>query len=80
MEAFIKYVTYDLQHSKRLHLRLTIDVIYEPNGVPEEDLRTMLGQLPNNAASDGMFTRNTPAEVSTWEYEITSPKPIKTTY
>jgi hypothetical protein len=50
-------------------LRLILDVDYEPNGVPKEDLVLMLESVARQA-SHGLLTQDTPAEVNEWDYRV----------
>ena len=52
-----------------MKLRLILDVDYEPNGVPKEDLVLMLESVARQA-SHGLLTQDTPAEVNEWDYRV----------
>jgi hypothetical protein len=53
-----------------MHLRLIIDVKYDPNGESQEDLANRLENIPQLAAGEGLFTGETQAEVESWEYQV----------
>lgn len=52
--------------SKKVKLRLIVDVEYDPEGVPTRVLRDMLEYIPQMASSNGMMTGDTEATVDTW--------------
>lgn len=47
-------------------LRLTIEVTYETNGVATKELESMLWDSAKRLAEEGLFTGDTPAEVTSW--------------
>lgn len=47
----------------KAHIRLTLDVIYETNGVAVADLKDMVWAIAHEASAAGQMTCNTPAEV-----------------
>jgi len=55
---------------KKLHLRLTVDVTYDTEGVSVEALKDMLEDLPRRASRDGGFTGDTPATIDDWNYRV----------
>lgn len=61
-------------------LRLTLEVEYEPNGVPVAELKNMLFDIVSRAAGDGLLTGDTPAVVDnyTHEVEVVSEPPVLT--
>lgn len=50
----------------KVKVRLILDVEYDPNGVPPQVLRDMLEYIPQMAASNGLMSGDTEAEVATW--------------
>jgi len=56
--------------AKQISLRLILDVTYELNGIPKEDLKYFLADIAKRAADEGLFTHDTPAEVTSWDYQI----------
>jgi hypothetical protein len=44
-----------------LHLRLTVDIVYEPNGETEARLRNLLGGVVGYAYEHGLLTGDTNA-------------------
>lgn len=56
--------------SKTLKLRLTLDVEYNPNGVPPVIFKDMLETLARKAASDGLMTGDTEATVKEWDATV----------
>lgn len=53
--------------SKKVKVRLILDVEYDANEVPARVLRDMLEYIPQMAASNGLMTGDTEATVATWE-------------
>ena len=53
-----------------MHLRLIIDVTYDPNGVTQEELAERLDSIPRLAAGEGLFTGETEAEVESWNSHV----------
>jgi hypothetical protein len=51
--------------------QLVLDVTYNDNGVPENDLRRMLGNVVTHAIDEGLLTGNTEAEVEEYSYRVT---------
>ena len=51
-------------------LRLVLDVSYNENGVPEEDLRWLLGNVVMHATNEGLLTGESEAEVESYEYRV----------
>lgn len=49
-----------------MKLRLIVDVEYLPYGVKKEHLKDMLEDIVRHAASEGLFTNYTDAEVETY--------------
>jgi len=56
--------------SEKLSLELRMDITYIPNGISKEDLKANLSQEISNWVGEGGLTRDTPAEVDTYYYEI----------
>jgi len=54
-------------------LRLVIDVTYQLNGVGIEELERRLHFIATYAASNGLFTGESPAEVKTWGWKVLRP-------
>ena len=52
--------------------QLVLDVTYNDNGVPENDLRQMLGNVIMHAIDEGLLTGNTEAEVEEYSYRVTN--------
>jgi hypothetical protein len=62
------------------HLRLTLDVEIETNGEPIESLIAILEDIPRHAASEGLLTASTCAEVASWTCRVEhAPEPIRIT-
>ncbi len=53
-----------------MHLRLILDVHYDPNGTPEQELTHFLSYIARYAASAGMLTHASPAEVESWSHRV----------
>ncbi len=57
-------------------LRLVLDVTYNDNGVAEETLRRLLGNVVVLAVREGLLTGETEAEVENHAYRVeTVPQP-----
>ncbi len=57
---------------KTAKLRLMLDVEYRLNGVPVEELKTLLNSMLQEAINNGRLTGETPAEVEEhycWQVE-----------
>ncbi len=53
-----------------MKLRLTIDVEYDPQGVPEDVLWHMMDYIPRRAFGEGLFTGDTEATVEHWSHSV----------
>lgn len=51
-------------------LELKLQVTYEPNGVPVDELRAMLRSIVDYAVNNGMMTEDTEAEVEDWKCDV----------
>lgn len=51
-------------------MRLELNVVYEQNGVHEKELANFLSGLVEMCMSEGLLTRDTPAEVDSLTYVI----------
>jgi hypothetical protein len=51
-------------------LTLVLTVTYIPNGVTERELIALLSKIAYNAASQGVLTGETEAEVDVWDSKI----------
>jgi len=61
--------------TRKLKLRLIIDVEYDLNGERESEMKEMLHSAAGHINSEGMFTGSSTAEVASWDYRIVeSPK------
>lgn len=61
-------------------LRLILDVEFETNGEPIESLSAMLEDIPRRAASEGLLTASTCAEVSSWTCKVVdATEPVRVT-
>lgn len=56
----------NMHMSKKVKLRLIVDVEYDSEGVPARVLRDMLEYIPQMASSNGMMSGDTEATVDTW--------------
>jgi len=54
----------------QIEMRLTIDLVYDINGTPISRLKDMLECIASEAAGHGQFTGESPAEVETWEADV----------
>ena len=64
------------QGHKIMKLKLSIEVIFEPNDVPKDILKKMLAQIAHHANEDGLFVGHTAARVKFWRYEVTEPDSV----
>jgi hypothetical protein len=55
---------------KPLHLRLTFDVKYIPDGTSTAELRQLLEAVMLDALNDGRVTGETPAQVDEYHLQI----------
>jgi hypothetical protein len=53
----------------QIHLKMTLDITYIPNGVTPDYLIKRLANLLDHAAGEGMFTGDSEAEVESWYFE-----------
>lgn len=51
------------------HVRVCIDIHYD-DPATEEEIRELLDMLVDQAAGEGMFTRDTPLTVAGWSHDI----------
>ena len=56
--------------AKKIKLRLILDVDYNPNGVSRDYLENLLDGIAQSAASDGLMTGETEAEVVSWNATV----------
>ena len=59
---------------KRIKLRLTLDVVYEPQTTTEAELRNQLYHLVDFSANRGLLTGETDAKVVHWTAKIPASK------
>lgn len=60
-----------LEKVKKIKLRLTVDVVYVPNGESVVTLKSMLTDMVYRASEDGMMTpESSKAEVETWSRKV----------
>ena len=57
--------------NKAIHLRLTLDIDYDSNGVSVDILKGYLHDLVETAANRGMMTGESEATVEGWNHEVT---------
>lgn len=50
---------------------LTIQVYYDLNDTPLEELESLLKHAAFNMASNGLLSGHTPADVDTWDCKVT---------
>lgn len=55
---------------KLVRARLTLDVVFQPNGTPVETLLANLRRIPELAAGEGLMSGSTEAYVESWEAEV----------
>ena len=55
-------------------LQLNLTVCYAPNGVSEDELKSMLRSVVDFATSRGLLTGDTPAEVEEYKASVTTVK------
>ena len=53
-----------------LHLELILRVAYDKDGTTTQELVDMLRSVADSAASNGLFTGETPAVVDGWSAEV----------
>lgn len=53
-----------------MKLSLVVEVDYEPNGMTADDLKGMLRAVADTAASEGMFTCDSPATADSWKVDV----------
>ena len=56
--------------SKRVKLRLTLDITYDLNGVDDGVMRENMKDIANRAAGDGLMTGETAATVDEWTAKV----------
>jgi hypothetical protein len=57
-------------NNKPITLSLIVNVTYEPNGESEDTLRELLYEVAKRAASEGLLSGGTNAEVVSWNSEV----------
>ena len=62
---------------KKLHLRLTVDVIYDAGHSERPYLRALLGEIPMFCAVNGLFTGQAVADVHSYRHKVKEIKPKK---
>ena len=55
---------------KTMTFRLSIEVSYETNGVTTKELEGILTDAANHLAGEGLFTGESPAEVTSWRSTV----------
>lgn len=56
---------------KTIGLKLTVEVVYSPNGTPRSELIRLLENVANHAANNGLFTGETRAVVEEYCCDVT---------
>ena len=55
---------------EKIHLRLTLDVTYDPASVDVATLKSLLEDLPRRAAGEGLMSGYSDATVDEWNAEV----------
>ena len=56
--------------SKKVHLRLAIDIDFIPNGESVTNLVDRLNTIPAGLAGEGQFSGDSDAEVDSWSHKV----------
>lgn len=54
----------------RLTAKIVIDIKYDLNGTPKEEIEHLLRFAVNHLSNNGMLSGETPAEVDEWGYDL----------